>query len=161
MKMKVVFFVSFTMFLIGCKPTVNIDDERAAVSERFNQHTYAIQDEDLEALDNVLCEDPDMIFFGTDAQERWVGKNAVMAAQKAFFEATSESKIETLNSTIKLSKSGTVAWTSCIWNWDVTSGDQPLHLEGLRFTAVFEKRDNIWVVVQGHGSVPVSGQMVE
>jgi ketosteroid isomerase-like protein len=65
------------------------------------------------------------------------------------------------NRTIKVSGSGTVAWTSCMMKWDIMAGDQPMHLEGLRFTIVFEKRDNNWVVVQGHGSVPVSGQVVE
>ncbi len=60
-----------------------------------------------------------------------------------------------------LSESGTVAWTSCMMNWDIISGDEPMQLEGLRLTAVFEKRENNWVAVQGHGSVPVSGQMIE
>ena len=32
---------------------------------------------------------------------------------------------------------------------------------GIRVTAVLEKRDDKWVIVQYHGSVPVAGQVVE
>ncbi len=149
------------MLLIGCKPSLDIEKEKTAVLERFNQWVYALQDEDSEMLENVMCDDPDMVFIGTDAPERWIGKDAFINAQKEFFEATSESKIEINNTSVKLSESGTVAWISCTMNWDILSGDQPIHLEGLRMTAVLEKRDNNWIVVQGHGSVPVSGQMIE
>jgi ketosteroid isomerase-like protein len=121
----------------------------------------AIEKEDLELLENILCDDADLIFFGTDANERWVGKKALIAAHKVFFRAKSDSKMEIYNKTIHISLSGTVAWTSCMMNWAIKSGDQPLNLEGLRLTMVFEKRDNKWVAVQTHGSLPPSGQSIE
>ncbi|NQU81636.1 MAG: nuclear transport factor 2 family protein [Bacteroidetes bacterium] len=161
MKKLFLFLVCFGILLIGCKTTVNLDKEKTVVSERFQQWINAFGDEDAAMLENLLCDDPDMIFFGSDASERWIGKDEFIAAQKEFFEVTSESKIEAYNTTIKLSRSGTVAWTSLMMNWDILSGDQPMHLEGIRMTCVFEKRDNNWVVVQVHGSAPVSGQMVE
>ena len=145
----------------SCQETIDIEKENTAVLEKFNQWVYAIQDEDAEMLETLLCDDPDMIFFGTDALERWIGKEEFIAAQEAFFEVSSESKIEIYNTTNKLSTSGNVAWTSCMLNWDIVSGDQAMHLEGIRMTSVLEKRDGTWVIVQGHGSVPVSGQMIE
>jgi uncharacterized protein (TIGR02246 family) len=161
MKMKVLFSVFSALLLLGCQPTVDVAKEKNAVDETLNQWINAFQDEDAEMLASVMGDDPDMIFFGTDAQERWVGKDDFIASQKEFFEATSESKIELYNKTIKVSGSGTVAWSTCMMKWDVMSGDQPMHLEGIRFTMVFEKRDNNWIIVQGHGSVPVAGQGVE
>lgn len=155
------FSICFAMVLTGCKKTVDLEKEKTAVLERSNQWIYAIQNEDAEMLENIMCDDPEMVFFGTDTQERWIGKDDFMAAQKKFFESTSKSKIEIYNTTIKLSRSGTVAWTSSMLNWDILSGEQPMHLEGLRMTFVFEKRNNNWVAVQGHGSVPVSGQMIK
>jgi steroid delta-isomerase-like uncharacterized protein len=143
------------------RAAVDIEKEKAAVSESFDQLLGAIEKEDLELLENILCDDADLIFFGTDANERWVGKKALIAAHKEFFRATSDSSMEIYNKTIHISLSGTVAWTSCIMNWDITSGGQPLHLKGLRLTMVFEKRDDEWFAVQTHGSIPPSGQSIE
>jgi hypothetical protein len=55
--------------------------EEAAVLERFEQWVYTFQNEDVDYLEDVLSEDPDMVIFGTDAQERWIGKNEFIAAQ--------------------------------------------------------------------------------
>jgi hypothetical protein len=46
-------------------------------------------------------------------------------------------------------------------DWDVIADGQPLKLEGVRITSVFEKRKGNWVFVQAHLSVPVSGQAFE
>jgi uncharacterized protein (TIGR02246 family) len=161
--MKNVFLITacFAMLAIGCKTNVDIEKEKNAALESFNQWVNALQDEDAEMLESILCDDPDMVMIGTDAPEFWKGKDAFIDAQKKFFEATSESKIEIHNISVKLSESGTVAWISCLMNWDILSGEQLMHLDGLRMTAVLEKRDGQWVIVQGHGSVPVSGQMIE
>jgi predicted ester cyclase/ketosteroid isomerase-like protein len=141
--------------------TIDIEKEKAAVSGRFDQLLRAIEKEDVELLEKILCGDADLIFFGTDANERWVGKKALIAAHKEFFRATSDSSMEIYNKTIHISLSGTVAWTSCMMNWDITSGGQSLNLKGLRLTMVFEKRDDEWFAVQTHGSIPPSGQSIE
>jgi uncharacterized protein (TIGR02246 family) len=138
----------------------DIEKERAIISERIDQWFRAIDLKDAEMLEDVICDDPEMVFFGTDVQERWIGKDDFIAAQKEFFKVTSESRIDIYNKTIQISKSGTVAWISCRMDWDILADEQPMHLEGLRLTSVFEKREGKWVMVQGHGSQPVSGQMV-
>ena len=140
--------------------TVDIEKEKAAVLAILDQWFRAIDVKDAEMLEESICDDAEMVFFGTDSQERWIGRDDFMAAQKEFFKATSDSRMEIYNKTVQLSLSGTVAWTSCMMNWDILSGDQPVHLEGLRLTCTFEKRDGRWVIVQGHGSVPVSSQMI-
>jgi ketosteroid isomerase-like protein len=136
-----------------------IEKEKAVVSERLNQFLRALEN-DPERLGDFICDDPELVFFGTDVQERWIGKDNFIEAQKQFFEVTSDSKMDIYNTTIQISKAGTVAWTSFMMNWDIVSGDQPMHLEGLRLTLTFEKREGNWVIVQGHGSQPVSGQMI-
>jgi uncharacterized protein (TIGR02246 family) len=136
------------------------EKEKAAVSERLNQWISAIENKDAEMLRDVICDDSELVFFGTDIQERWVGRDEFITAQKEFFKATSDSRLEVYNKTIQISKSGTVAWTSCMMDWNIMAGEQPLHLEGLRGTFIFEKREGNWVIVQGHGSQPVSGQMI-
>jgi uncharacterized protein (TIGR02246 family) len=138
----------------------DIEKEKAIISERIDQWFRAIDLKDAEMLEDVICDDPELVFFGTDAQERWIGKDEFIAAQKEFFKVTSNSSLDIYNKTIQISNSGTVAWTSCMMDWDIIAGEQPIHLEGLRLTSVFEKRDGKWVIVQAHGSQPVSGQMV-
>jgi ketosteroid isomerase-like protein len=139
---------------------LDIEKEKAAVSAKLDQWFRAIDVKDVEMLEETICDDAEVVFFGTDAQERWIGRDDFMAAQKEFFKATSDSRMEIYNKTVQLSQSGTVAWASCMMNWDIMSEDQPIHLEGLRLTCTFEKRDGRWVIVQGHASVPVSGQMI-
>jgi uncharacterized protein (TIGR02246 family) len=138
----------------------DIDKEKAAVSAKLDQWFRAFDKEDAEMLEDTICDDAEVVFFGTDAQERWIGRDDFMAAQKEFFKVTSDSRMEIYNKTVQLSKSGIVAWASCMMNWDILSGDQPIHLEGLRLTCTFEKHDGRWLIVQGHASVPVSGQMI-
>jgi ketosteroid isomerase-like protein len=144
----------------GQTATVDIEKEKAVVLGKLDQWFRAIEVKDAEILEGIISNDTDLVFFGTDSQERWMGKDDFISAQKEFFNATSDSRIKIYNKTIQLSQSGTVAWTSCMMNWDILSGDQPIHLEGLRLTLTFEKRNENWVIVQGHGSVPVSGQMI-
>jgi uncharacterized protein (TIGR02246 family) len=144
----------------GQTTAADIEKEKAAVSTKLDQWFRAIDVKDAEMLEETICDDAEVVFFGTDAQERWIGRDDFMAAQKEFFKATSDSRMEIYNKTVQLSQSGAVAWASCMMNWDILSGDQPIHLEGLRLTCTFEKRDGRWVIVQGHASVPVSGQMI-
>jgi uncharacterized protein (TIGR02246 family) len=144
----------------GQTTAADIEKIKAIVSERIDQWFRAIEVKDAEMLRDVICDDPEMVFFGTDAQERWIGRDEFIAAQEEFFNATSESRMQIYNKTIQISKSGTVAWTSCMMDWDILAGEQPMHLEGLRGTFIFEKREENWMIVQGHGSQPVSGQMV-
>ena len=89
--------------------TVDIEKEKTSVSDSFNQFITALQDENAAMLEDLVSDDPDMIFFGTDAQERWIGKDEFISAQQAFFDATSDSRLEITKSTIKLDKTGNVA----------------------------------------------------
>jgi hypothetical protein len=78
MKIKVLLSGFLAVLLFGCKPSVDIENEKNVVEETFNKWIIAFQDEDAETLAGIMCDDPDMIFFGTDAQERWVGKDAFL-----------------------------------------------------------------------------------
>jgi ketosteroid isomerase-like protein len=138
----------------------DIKKEKAAVSYILDQFFDSYRDEKTEIFENILDDDPELLFFGTDTQERWIGKDVFMAAQKEFFKATSDAKIEIYNKTVQIAKSGNVAWTSCMTNLDIMSDGKPMRLEGLRLTSTFEKRDGKWVLVQGHASQPISGQMI-
>ena len=62
---------------------------------------------------------------------------------------------------IKISQSTDVAWISYIMDAQAEIQGDQVNLEGIRGTAVLEKRDSKWVIVQFHVSVPVAGQAIE
>ena len=53
---------------------------------------------------------------------------------------------------VHLSRSGDVAWYSCILNDRNTWNGRPANWENVRWTGVLEKRDGAWVIVQQHFS---------
>jgi ketosteroid isomerase-like protein len=59
---------------------------------------------------------------------------------------------EFINLDVHLSRSGDVAWYSCILNDRNTWKGQPADWEGVRWTGVLEKRDGNWMIMQMHFS---------
>ncbi len=121
----------------------------------------AFESEDMEMLSKCFSHDPDMVIFGTDAAERWVGWDAFAQAQQQFFEAQEESDLSTRDMVIHIHQTGEVAWMSYLMDWKGQALGEPFDFTGIRMTGVMEKQDGNWVIVQWHGSIPVSGQAVE
>ena len=63
--------------------------------------------------------------------------------------------------TFQLHSRGGVAWFSTVFDIEISVGGERAILEGLRTTGVLEKRNDDWVIVQAHTSVPVASQQVE
>jgi len=143
------------------KPAVDIDAEKAKVKSVVDMVETAFETEDMEILSKCFSRNPDMIIFGTDAAERWVGWDAFAEAQQQFFEALEECDISTKDLVIKVHKTGEVAWVSWLMDWEGKALGEPFAFKGIRLTGVMEKLDGNWVIVQWHGSVPVSGQAVK
>ena len=142
-------------------PVVNLEAEKAAVKAAVDQYVQCMKSKDMEAFSRVMTHDPDMVNFGTDAAERWVGwdplKESIERQNKSIdFEAMS-----IRDEVIKVHNSGEVAWVSAIGDAKGKTQGQPFSLEGWRFTSVLEKRAGNWVIVQFHVSMPVGGQAVK
>ena len=121
----------------------------------------AFEEESVEMFEDIMAKDTDMVTFGTDASERWVGFDEVrdsFAKQVGAFEVE---RIDTKNQVIKTSNSGEVAWFSQIVDWHISSGGNSQTIPGIRITGVLEKRGTEWKIVQFHTSAPVQGQVVE
>ena len=169
-------FVFSLVFLfslsVGCKkvekeaaeePSVAVDLEgaKAAVNSVINLCYESFETENMDLLSKLIAHDPDIIVFGTDAAERWVGYEPLAESMKKQFESFEEAKYTSRERVIKVNKSGEVAWWSELLDMRGKAQGQPFAMEGLRMTGVCEKRDGNWVVVQLHFSVPVSGQAVK
>ncbi|MBT8395582.1 MAG: nuclear transport factor 2 family protein, partial [Gemmatimonadetes bacterium] len=117
-------------------------------------------EEDIALFDAAFSQDSDMVIFGTDAAEYWVGHDTAresLAFQLEVFEDT-ESTVR--NQVVKVHDSGEVAWFTEMMDLEVTSGEDRAELT-VWFSGVLEKKDDGWKIVQFHASVPVAGQAVE
>ena len=142
-------------------PAVNLEAEKAAVKAVLDQIIDVMKTEDMELYSKIMAHDDDMVNFGTDAAERWVGWEPLKSAFVQQFVSVEETEISVRELDIKVHKSGEVAWFSEIWDWKGKAQGQPFAIEGMRFTGVLEKRNGNWVVVHVHASIPVSGQAIK
>ena len=157
-----ILMVSTVLLVTECAPKVDIEAEKTAVRAMIDKMEKAFETNDPELLAEIISKSPDNVFFGTDAAERWVGFDNFIEAQKQFFATVDKgSEITFHNIVLGIGKAGDTAWMSSTMDWKGTSQGEPFTLEGLRMTAVMEKQDGKWVIVQMHGSVPVSGQAIE
>jgi uncharacterized protein (TIGR02246 family) len=160
MKYFIIIIVTLVLFF-GCGPQANLKKEKAAVEKDIDQISQTIETEDMDTFSKLMAHDPNMVNFGTDATERWVGWDAMKASMEQQFAAFEDSKISTRDQVITVHDSGQVAWFSEVMDWSTTTQGQQVDLKGLRLTGVLEKRDGNWKFVQLHFSVPVSGQAAE
>lgn len=121
----------------------------------------AFEKESVEMFDAVMAKDSDMVSFGTDASERWVGFDEVRSSFAKQVGAFEVERIDTKSQVIKASSSGEVAWFSQVVDWHISSDGNSQTISGIRVTGVLEKRGTEWKIVQFHTSAPVQGQVVE
>ena len=141
----------------GCARRMNPETEWSNVKSTIDQFTRVFEAEDTSLFSRIMAHDPDMVTFGTDSVEHWVGWEKLKQGVQEQLAAVDSIKLTVTDQTIKIHSSGTVAWFSEFVDWDLKAGGQPVHIAGSRITGVLEKRDGNWVIVQFHASVPVSG----
>ena len=134
---------------------------KSNLKNAVNQLMGAFEKESVAMFDDAMAKDSDMVTFGTDASERWVGFDQVRDSYAKQVSAFEVERIDTKNQVIKASTSGEVAWFSQVVDWHISSGGNSQTISGIRVTGVLEKRGTEWKIVQFHTSAPVQGQVVE
>jgi uncharacterized protein (TIGR02246 family) len=142
-------------------PVVNLEAEKTAVKAVIDQYMQSWKTKDMEAFSKVVAHDSDMVNFGTDAAERWVGWESLKDSMERQNKSINFEVISIRDEVIKVHNSGEVAWVSATCDAKGKAQGQPFSMEGWRVTAVLEKRAGSWVIVQFHISVPVAGQAVK
>ena len=156
--MKKLFALLFGATLLGmsgCAQTVDLEAERAKVKTVVEQFEHVWETEDMELFSRIMAHDADMVNYGTDAAEHFVGWEALKESVQKMFPSFENIKLTVKDQVIKVHASGNVAWFSEIADWDLVVEGKPVRSEGCRFTGVLEKRNGNWVFVQFHNSVPV------
>ncbi len=166
MILTLVFLLCFT---IGCQkaeevaeePVVDIEAEKVAVKAWTDDFVTSWETGDMELFSKIVAHDDDMVAFGTDAAEHFIGWEPLIESMQKQIDASENVQITTRELSIKVHKSGDVAWVSFLMDLKGESMGEPFSLEGMRFTGVIEKRNGNWLIVQIHASIPVAGQAVK
>jgi len=136
---------------------VDIEAEKAKVKSVVDQFEQFWETEDMDLLARIMAHDADMVNYGSDAAEHFVGWEALKESVEKMLPSLENTKITVKDQVIKVHPSGNVAWFSEVWDWDLVVEGKPVHSGDQRLTGVLEKRNGSWVLVQFHNSVPVSG----
>lgn len=153
--------VALFFVLSGCTQKVNLEAEKSNVKSVVDQFIQSLETENIDLFAKIMAHDADMVNFGTDAAERWVGWQDLKESVEKQFASFENTKLTVKDQVIKVNPSGNTAWFSEVADWDVSVQGEPIHIEGSRITGVLEKRNGNWVCVQFHTSVPMSGQAVQ
>ena len=154
-------FVGSLWVLNGCTPKVDLNAEMANVKTTVDDFPKVLENEDMALFDSIMAHDADMVCFGTDAAERWVGYDELQKSVENQLAAFDDAKIAVKDQVIKINPTGNTAWFSQVMDWSMKVDTQMVNMEGVRMTGVLEKRNGKWVFVQFNASIPVSGQAVE
>ena len=149
------------LLMTACVQNVDPVAEKAAVKDVLDKMEQAMTSEDIESFASIVAHDTDMVNFGTDATERWVGWDALKSSMERQFAAFDKMQMSVRNQVIKVAAGGDVAWFSQVMDWNLEAGGKPVSLKGIRVTGVLEKRAGKWLIVQMHFSVGVAGQAAE
>lgn len=123
----------------------------------LNEYAEAYAAKDAERIISSIASDPDVVLIGTGSDEWVEGKEDIRKGLERDLAQADSVKLDFRD--IKVSSAGLVAWATCQLTFSVTAGDEQTTLTG-RFTATFERRDEKWLFVQLHYSLPAAGQEV-
>lgn len=146
------------LLVTGCAQRVDIQAEQTAAKKVVDEFQKAMETNDIKLMSRIMAHDTEMVNFGTDAAERWVGYDAFKKAVEEQFAAFENTKLSVKDQRIKVHRSGGAAWFSEVADWKMVVQGKPVSIQGTRITGVLEKRNGNWVIVQFHVSAPVAGQ---
>ena len=129
------------------------------VNDVIDRYLEAYARRDIESLSTTLAQDNESLGIGTDEGEYWNGWPTIRNVAEKQFGAIREVHWKRGQPIVRFSRDGNVAWYAEELCGDFLAANKKTSCD-LRFTAVLEKRNNQWVIVQFHRSVPVKGYAV-
>lgn len=126
----------------------------AEVMAVVNRVKEAFNKRDLSSIPVLFAPDPDVVFYGTGADEKGMGLDGVKADWERAFAQSDASSMELLWSSV--SAAGSVVWGAFDGIARDTVKGQEISFP-IRFTSVLEQRDGRWLILQSHASTPSAG----
>jgi ketosteroid isomerase-like protein len=128
---------------------------QAAVQATLRQWKDAYSQRDLDGALAVIAPDADVVGIGTGPDEWRVGPEAFKAQLERDFAQSQALSVD--YEPLVVSEAGRVAWVAGRARVRARVEGQELTLAG-RFTAVLEQRQDRWLLVQTHFSLPAAEQ---
>ena len=159
MVIPLVFLLCFTL---GCqkgeevaeKPAVDIEAEKANIIAVLNRAVSAVNSLDADSYLENYCQDSDMVLFNDIY--RIVGFEAWRETIQKGFEQYDSAEVSFRDEVIKINPSGDASWLTCYLDLKSVVQGEERNENGTSATYVFEKRNDKWVIVHAHWSVPVA-----
>lgn len=127
----------------------------AAVKAVLDKLAEAYAKRDIESLRACFAPDPDVVMYGTGADEKRVGLDPIQAQAERDWSQAESSIVK--YEWVSVSAAGPVAWAATDASFNLKAGGEELTLPA-RITFVLEKRREQWLIVQAHFSLPAPGQ---
>jgi hypothetical protein len=151
-----------TLFCSNDPLKIDIEHEKAAIEKVIDISIGWAMDKNLDLLYSSVAQDSSFFIYHPDSKSTIVGFEAFTKLSPFWmssdFKAT-HYKIWDLR--INLSRSGNVAWYSCMLEDCAEIKGEPGCWEDTRWTGVLEKRDGKWVIVQMHFSFAADKVLAE
>lgn len=126
-----------------------------AVKAVLNKVAEGYAKRDMALLLSAIAPDPDVVMYGTGADEKRLGLAGIRAqVERDWSQAEATNVIYGWTS---ISAAGSVAWAASDASFRLKAGGQEMNLP-VRVTFVVEKRGEEWLIVQAHFSFPAAGQ---
>jgi uncharacterized protein (TIGR02246 family) len=126
-----------------------------AVLDKFAE-SYARRD--LKSAMSLIAPDDDVVIYGTGADEKRVGQEAIKTQFERDWAQIEDPGLE--YNWISISTAGNVAWVAIDAVLKAKVDGQNLKFQS-RITMVLEKRGDRWLIVQGHFSFPDQSQFFD
>ncbi len=133
----------------------------AAVQKLVIDANAAWERKDAPWLEANSVHDADIVIFGTDAPETFVGWESYWQSVKKQVSAMEHVKANVRDVRVKVHAPGNVASATYLLDCEGVSSGEKFALQGMRSLQVAEKRNGRWLFSSGHASMPVAGQAVK
>jgi len=127
----------------------------AAVKAMMEKVAEGYARRDLALLRSTFAPDPDVVMYGTGADEKRVGVAEIEAQAKRDWSQAEAAALK--YGWTSVSAADSVAWAATDATFNLKAGGQQMTLPA-RITFVLEKRHQEWLIVQAHFSFPSHGQ---
>lgn len=126
--------------------------EVLAVLEAYSDTLAA---RDMAGMLALFADDADVVLFGSGADERRVGKEALRVQAERDWSQSEAMALKYQWSSV--SAAGSVAWASTELTVSARINGDSVELPA-RFSVVLQRRGENWLIVQGHFSIPARDQ---
>jgi hypothetical protein len=131
-----------------------VDVEKVRIEEVIKASIGWAQTKDTDLLYRCFAKDESLFWFTPEAAGTTHGFESFKQTVEQVFlnDAFKAIRFEVRDLKINLSRSGDVAWYSCMLDDENEWNGQPASWINVRWTGVLEKREGNWVIVQMHFS---------